>query len=132
MCTQDEVRQVVRQNNPPWTKYITALFGTGMLFLLSWLLFTVHEQEANLERGLSEIRMSNTVINAQLSNKIEILSNQLLNIKEIAISRSGDRYTGSQAKSRNLLVDERCKVVDRRLEEIEELIDKHHTILSRK
>ena len=126
MCTQQEVRDVIREANPAWTRYIVGLFGAGMIALLSWLTLAVHEQDANMEKGLSELRITNSLNNNNLANRIDILSNQLINLKEVAISRSGDRYTGTQARSRNLLVDERCKVVDRRLKEIEELISKHH------
>ena len=128
MCSKAEVREVVRENNPIWSKYVATLFSGGIIILLSWLSFTVHNQEAMLEKGLSDLKISNTISNAQLANRIEILTNQLVNIKEVAIARSNDRYTGSQARSRNLLVDERCKVVDRRLKDIEELISKHHII----
>jgi len=135
MCTKEEVREVVMENSlPNWAKIIFSSVGIGFMMLMSWSLYTIHEQEGNTKDLKVEIiekinGMNSTFIlnNALIAGKIELLTTQLTNIKEIAIDRSDDRYTGKQAKSRSKLIDERCKTVTERIKRIEVLIEKHHT-----
>lgn len=120
MCTQAEVREVIRSEAPPkWTQYLINFLGTGILVLLSWILYSVHDQASTL----ADIRTVNKVSIATLTGKVELLATNLNNIKEIAIDRSDDRWTGRDAKSRNLLVDERCGNMKVRIIQLEEAVE---------
>lgn len=165
MCTQAEVREVIKETvTPVWAK---RLLGAGILLailFLGWLSYETHmqdqarlEQDASVSKQLNEMRKEQAKGNSDLcskidnirfifatsvaeaTSKVDRLALELDHVKELALSRSGDRYTGRDATARNNLVDERYKardeqiiarkeVVDRRLKEIEDAIQKQHKI----
>jgi len=50
---------------------------------------------------------------ALLTGKLDLLNNKLTSLKEVAISRSNDRYTGREAKATNKLFELKCKQNDK-------------------
>ena len=140
MCTKEEVRQVIKEVvMPAWTRHLLSLTGVCMLGLLSWLVASVHNQDAILERALNNIKNSQMVGVAKLTGRIELLTVELKNIKEVAINRSVDRYTGTQARAREKFIDsrnkasdilenERYKVISDKVKRNKYLIEKHHKI----
>ena len=131
MCTRkevgEEVRTVIREAaTPQIVKYIMWLFGISIFALMSWLTYTVHEQDSTLVTSLGELKESYSkslsqinISNARLAGKIGMLTTELKNIKEIALS---------QSKYRSIVVDERCKSMNNRIERLEETIEKHHRL----
>ena len=138
MCTKQEVREVILETRAPtWMRYVMGLLGSGVVLLLGWLLFTVHSQEGYLKdfrteivSVMSEIKITTTLNNAMMNGKFETLAVELKNIKETAINRSADRYTGTEAQginraihakidARGRLVDERCNQITKRLDVLE-------------
>jgi len=133
MCTQEEVRQVMKETvAPQWMRIVVGLTGTAVVLLLSWVLFTVEAQsdymrdfKLDISENISLLRIDSANTHALLSKNISVLENKLLNIKEQSFNRSSDRYTGSQAKSRNNLIDERCKSMNKRVEKLESYHNKY-------
>jgi len=127
MCTQEEVRQVIKENvAPQWMRIVVGLTGTAVVLLLSWVLFTVQEQSGymrdfklDMSNDINLLRIDSANTHALLSKNISVLENKLINVKEISVNRSNDRYTGREAQSRNNLVDERCSAVNKRLDRLE-------------
>lgn len=93
--------------------------AAGILGLMSWLLLNSHAQD-NL---LAEMKTTTQVSTARLTGKLELLATQITNLKELAIDRSKDRYTGTEARSRSAIMDERCRVLNIRIDAMEEDID---------
>ena len=111
MCSKEEVRDVVRSEAPSKVPAIILnVFSAGIVILLSWLLYDAHQKDIVIEEG----KRINQVALATITGKIELLSTNLANIKEVAISRSSDRYTGSQARSDKALIKEQIKALHRR------------------
>ena len=127
MCTQEEVRQVMKETvAPQWMRIVVGLTGTAVVLLLSWVLLTVEAQsdymrdfKLDISENISLLRIDSTNTHALLSKNISVLENKLLNVKEQSLNRSSDRYTGREAKSRNNLIDERCIIVGKRLDRLE-------------
>ena len=127
MCTKSEVREVMREAaTPQIVKYIMWLSGVSIFALLSWLTFTVHKQDANVITRLNELKEfyseslnKMNVGNARLVGKIEMLTTELKNIREVTLT---------QTRYRSIVVDERCKVMSDRMERMEKTIEKHHSI----
>ena len=117
MCSQDEVRQVIREAaTPAWMKLLIALFSAGIFGLLSWLSYSVHNQDADIADRLSLVNLSN----ARLAGKIGILTTEIRNIREVALT---------QTKYRSIVVDERCKNMSDRMERMQKTIEKHHRVV---
>ena len=95
--------------------------GAGILGLMSWLLMNSHSQDALL----AELKTTTQVSTARLTGKLELVATQIVNLKELAIDRSKDRYTGTEARSRNVIMDERCRVLNMRMDSLEEDLDKN-------
>lgn len=138
MCTKEEVRQVVRSEAPSKIPPVLLnLLGAGILVLLSWLAFDANQKD----KTISEAKRTNEVALAVLTGNVELLATNLSNIKEIAVSRSTDRYTGSQAKSDKALFEqsvrelhrrhdmsqERQDRADKRINSISNLIKEYHS-----
>jgi len=120
MCTKAEVRDVIRSESAPaWMRYMVGAMGAGILGLMSWLLMNSHSQDALL----ADVKTTTQVSTAKLTGKLELLATQITNLKELAIDRSKDRYTGTQARSRNAIMDERCRVLNMRMDDLEEEVD---------
>lgn len=120
MCSKEEVRDVIRSETAPaWMRYLVGAMAAGILGLMSWLLLNSHAQD-NL---LAEMKTTTQVSTARLTGKLELLATQIVNLKELAIDRSKDRYTGTEARSRNAIMDERCRVLNIRIDAMEEDID---------
>lgn len=133
MCTQEEVRQVVREEAPTWMKFAMGFSASGMLLLLGWLSFTAQAQDgylkdfrAELGGEVNKLVVSTTMSNAMLASKIELLTLQMQNIKEVAITRNEVIYTITEARSRNAIVNERCKTMKDHLLQLEERINLYH------
>jgi len=141
MCSKEEVRQVVRSEAPSRIPPTLLAFGmTGVLIINSWLLFNANETG----KVILEAKRVNEVALAILTGEVKRLSDSLTNIKEVAISRSSDRYTGSQARRDKALINEKVKNIinntdlrhdmsqerqnrqDIRLSEVEKQIKKYH------
>jgi len=115
MCTKEEVRQVIRSEvTPAWMRYTLGLMGTGILMLLAWLLFNSTQQD----KILADFRTVNKVAMASLTGKMDLLNNKLTNLKEVAVNRSQDRYTGTEARAKNELFELKCKQNDKEHTEI--------------
>ncbi len=122
MCTKEEVRDVVRgESAPTWMRYMVGAMGAGVIGLMSWLLLNSHAQD-NL---LAQLETTTQVSAARLTGKLELLATQIINLKELAIDRSKDRYTGTEARSRNAIMDERCRVLNTRMDSLEEDLDEN-------
>lgn len=122
MCTKNEVRDVIRSESAPaWMRYMVGAMGAGILGLMSWLLMNSHSQDALL----AELKTTTQVSTARLTGKLELVATQIVNLKELAIDRSKDRYTGTEARSRNVIMDERCRVLNMRMDSLEEDLDKN-------
>ena len=70
----------------------------------------------------------------EMTVKQGIMGTQLQNIKDLAINRSNDRYTGSQASARKELIDEwrvqmtaRCNVNQSDIHSNQQLINYYHS-----
>ena len=137
MCTKEEVRDVIRSESPSKLPPILLNIGVlGTITLMSWMLYTIHQQD----KTLLDTKSSQQIALAVLTGSVGLLRNELKNIKEVAISRSKDRYTGSQAKSDKALFDERCNasnrrhddslkrqdMSDKRVERLEIIVQKYH------
>jgi len=81
----------------------------GILALVGWLLLNSQQQN----QRLSDFRTTNNVSMALLTGKMDLLNTKLTNLKEMAVDRSRDRYTGSEARAKNELFDLRCKQNDK-------------------
>ena len=116
MCSQDQVRQVIKEEaTPAWMKLLIALFSMGIFGLLSWLSYSVHNQDADIADRLSLVNLSN----ARLAGEIGILTTEIRNIREVALT---------QTKYRSIVVDERCDSIRKQMERMEKTIEKHHRI----
>ena len=118
---------------PLWMKVVVGIFGSGMMILLAWVLLSVHTQEGSIKdlrsdisSTMNDMKISNIKSSARLAGRFEILATELKNIKETSINRSADRYTGSQARARKDLMDERCGTMKQDLNNIKLLIEKYH------
>jgi len=140
MCTEEEVRQVIKKASLPlWVQYALSALSLITVSSIGWLLLNAHETELKFleyKKELTELSMhreqtflalvlennklsserekASILAIALLTGKIELLSNNLENIKEVAINRSTDRYTGSQARSDKALTAEQFKNTHRR------------------
>lgn len=127
MCTKAEVREVIRESaTPAWVNLLVALFSMGIFGLLSWLSYSVHEQDSVMATSLNELNKSYSeslgkinVSNATLAGKLGMLTTELKNIREITIT---------QTKFRSIVVDERCKNMSEQMRRMEKTIEKHHRI----
>ena len=119
----------MREVNPMWTKYLLGFIGSGMVLLLAWVLLSVHNQESVLKDGMNEIKITSLKTSAALTVEFKVLSNEFSNIKETFKSRRADRYTGTQARDRSKLMDERCASIKKELEEIKDEMDNYHNNL---
>ena len=109
MCTKAEVRQVIKEAVvPAWARAVMSSAIMWAMILLAWLSITTHEQTT----AVQELKGSSILRDARLTGRIEVLITELNNIKEVAINRSADRYTGTQAKAREKQVDARNKASD--------------------
>ena len=137
MCTKEDVRSVIRSEAPSKLPPILLNLGVlGVITLMSWMLYTVHQQD----KILLDVKSSQQISLAVLTGTVELLRNELKNIKEVAINRSKDRYTGSQARSDKALFTERCNASNRRhdesllrhketnekIDDLSEIVRKHH------
>ncbi len=98
-------------------RYTLGIMGTGIMLLLAWLLFNSNQQD----KTLADFRTVNNVSIALLTGKLDLLNTKLTYLKEVAVSRSHDRYTGREAKATNKLFDLKCKQND-----------KEHLVINRK
>ena len=129
MCTKEEVKEVVKAAAlPPWLRNGLMV---GAFALLSWTLTEVHLQDGRLEMikhsNSDEIATLKLVLSTQnglLTSRLEILVNELSNIKAIAIERSKDRYTGTQARSYEKLMKEQMLHTHRRHDESQKRQDR--------
>ena len=170
MCSKEEVSQVVRKASLPlWVQYALSALSLITVSSVGWLLVNAHKTElaffeykkeltelsAEREKTFlalirendklsSEREKASILAVALLTGKIELLASNLANIKEVAIDRSTDRYTGSQASSDKALVFEQIKNIkistnrrhdmsqerqnrqDKRLSEVERQIKEYH------
>ena len=154
MCTKAEVREVIRDAVvPAWARAVMSAAIMGAMILLAWLSITTHDQTT----AVQELKSSSILRDARLTGRIEVLITELNNIKEVAINRSADRYTGTQARAREKqvdarnkasdtlederwkamdadivrnkkLTDERCKVIKEQMKEMREVIYDYHKI----
>ena len=129
MCTKQEVREVIRETvTPSWIKNVMNFTAMCAVLFLGWLAYTVHMQESNMIVELNNIRLTYSTSNLELLSRIDRLDDRLVSFKETAYSRSNDRYTGTQARAREKLLDERCKMMFDRVNRLETVIEKHHKI----
>jgi len=132
MCTEEEVRQVVKKASLPlWVQYALSILSIITVSSVGWLLSNAHESKiqfleykkelteisAEREKNFLALVLENNRLSSErekasilaialLTGKIELLSSNLVNIKEVAIDRSTDRYTGSDATRDKALVRE--------------------------
>lgn len=123
------------------------------VMFIGWLAYETHKQDAarqiqeasvlkqlnasalaqeksnsELVSKIDNIHFVFAALTSEIKNRVDRLELRLNHIKELSVSRSADRWTGKDAKSRNDLVDERGITVNRRLKEIEDAIEKTHKI----
>ena len=157
MCTKAEVREVMLETNAPtWMRVAIGVMVAGILGLLGWMLLSTHAQEGYIKdfrtevitnilemrtevtKSVAEAKLTSVKNTATLTSKFAILSTELKNIKETSLARSSDRYTGTEARTinkgfddrmdaRSVLMDERCMSIRKEVEDIKDLIDKHHS-----
>jgi len=158
MCTKEEVRQVMVETvTPLWMRKALSVIGMISVLFIGWLAYEVHVQgtitanklnaaelkhaESNSEllAKIDNVRFVYSTVNIEMLGKIDRLSDQIDHIKEIAIGRSKDRYTGTQAEARAKLIDarnkasdqledERWKTISSRINRNKNLIEKYHKI----
>lgn len=135
MCTQDEIREVIREVAPVYTKYLVGVFVAGVMTLLGWVLYEVHNQDTNIStvlnkqskeisKQLSHMELSYSNSNIEIMGKIGRIDDNMDHLKDLVIDKT--LSVAREAKAREKLVDERCSTFRKRLEDLEDAIERHH------
>lgn len=114
MCTAEETRVIMKEENPAWVKWVLSAAMSALLAIAGYGLLLNIAQEKTISNLAGTISTSY----ATLAGSIAVLTNQVNNVKELSVL---------EAISRNKLIDERCLQMSNRIDNLERMIERAHT-----
>lgn len=95
MCSKEETRQIIREENPKWVRIA---LSTIVLGLGSWLLLSVHNQDVKMGQMKSAIKediqtilVSQATFTSAISGKLTQLTDNIQDIRGDFSSRTSSR-----------------------------------------